>query len=317
MVKLTNLILSVCVVVSPLFTAAGESKLAQATFEMPVAEASPNKVLTTEQLSPKTKRVVVFVPGFFSSFAPEYFSSDIVESMQNKGFTVVIAQKLNPVGTIEENGERVLYLFQSIRKLAPNAEISVIGHSAGGLYSLYAINKGARDIKVLVTVSTPFNGVEFVENWRENSWLFKSLMDWAHIDGLRQLTTPFVQQFIKSVRVPSRLKIIAYGGYQPVNWDITNAANMSAVLSVTDKFITGPSDGIVSYESALHTTTIPTTEKTLNKVRSDRSSVLTLEHWEQVLDYRHFYLLGVRNPKLIRDRQVKFYSNVGSMLLLL
>lgn len=317
MVKLTSLILTLCVVFSPLFANAGESKLEAATFEMPTAEANVNKVLTTDTLSASTKRIVVFVPGFFNSFAPEYFSSDIVSAMQAKGFTVVIAQKLNPVGTIEENGERVLYLFQNLRKLAPNAQLNVVGHSAGGLYALYAINKGARDVKALVTVSTPFNGVEFVENWRENSWLFKTLMDWAHLDGLRQLTTPFTQQFIKSVRVPSALKIIAYGGYQPVNWDITNAANMSAVLSVTDKFITGPSDGVVSYESAVHTTEIPTTEKTLNKVRADRSVVLGLEHWEQVLDYRHFYLLGVRNPKLIRDRQVQFYSNIGNMLLLL
>lgn len=317
MVKLTTLILSLCMVFSPLYAIAGDSKLEAATIEVPVAEAPVNKVLTTEPLSPKTKRIVVFVPGFFNSFAPEYFSSDIVSAMQAKGFAVVIAQKLNPVGTIEENGERVLYLFQNIRQLAPNAQVSVVGHSAGGLYALYAINKGARDIKTLVTVSTPFNGVEFVENWRENSWLFKTLMDWVHLDGLRQLTTPFVQQFIKSVRVPSSLKIIAYGGYQPVNWDITNAANMSAVLSVTDKFITGPSDGIVSFESAVHTTEIPTVEKTLNKVRADRGFVLGLEHWEQVLDYRHFYLLGVRNPKIIRDRQIQFYSGISNMLLLL
>lgn len=317
MVKLTTLILSLCVVFSPLFANAEGPGATDKTVEIPVAEASVNKLVTTEVLSAKTKRIVVFVPGFFNSFAPEYFSSDIVGALQNKGFTVVIAQKLNPVGTIEENGERVLYLFQALRKQAPNAEVSVIGHSAGGLYALYAINKGARYIKSLVTVATPFNGVEFVEKWREDIWLFRTLMDWAHIDGLRQLTTPFVQQFIKSVRVPSSLKIIAYGGYQPVNWDITNAANMSAVLSVPASFTKGPSDGIVSYESAVYTTTIPTTEKTLNKVRSDRSVVLGLEHWEQVLDYRNFYLLGVRNPGIIRDRQISFYSSVGSMLLLL
>lgn len=300
MVKLTSLILSLYIVLTPLFSS-----------------ADSNIVLATEQLSAKTKNIVVFVPGFFNSFAPEYFSDDIVSAMKNKGFAVVIAQKLNPVGTIEENGERVLYLLQSVRQLAPNSEVSVIGHSAGGLYALYAINKGARDVKALITVSTPFNGVEFVENWRENSWIFKTVMDWAHIDGLRQLTTPFVQQFIKSVRVPSSLKIIAYGGYQPIHWDITNAANMTAVLSITAKSMKGPSDGIVTYESALHTTSIPTTEKTLNKVRSDRSVVLDLEHWEQVLDYRNFYLLGVRNPRIIRDRQIQFYSNIGEMLLLL
>lgn len=302
MVKLTSLILILSVVFTPLFVQ---------------AQALDEKILATEQLSSGTKRIVVFVPGFFNSFAPEYFSSDIVSAMQSKGYTVVIAQKLNPVGTIEDNGERVLKLFVNLKQLAPNAEVHVIGHSAGGLYALYAINKGARYIKTLVTVSTPFNGVEFVENWRDNSWAFRTLMDLAHLDGLRQLTSPYVQRFIQSVRVPSTLNILAYGGYQPVKWDVTNAANMTAVLSVTDAFITGPSDGIVSFASATWMTNIPTTEKTLNKVRSDKSFVLDLEHWEQCLDYRHFYMLGVRNPHVIRDRQVKFYSGIASMLLLL
>lgn len=302
MVKLTSLILILSVVFTPLFVQ---------------AQALDEKILATEQLSSGTKRIVVFVPGFFNSFAPEYFSSDIVSAMQSKGYAVVIAQKLNPVGTIEDNGERVLKLFANLKQLAPNAEVNVIGHSAGGLYALYAINKGARYIKTLVTVSTPFNGVEFVENWRDNSWAFRALMDVAHLDGLRQLTSPYVQRFIQSVRVPSTLKILAYGGYQPVKWDVTNAANMTAVLSVTDAFIKGPSDGIVSFASATWTTNIPTTEKTLNKVRTDKSFVLDLEHWEQCLDYRHFYMLGVRNPHVIRDRQVKFYSGIASMLLLL
>ncbi|AZZ36228.1 hypothetical protein CIK05_05280 [Bdellovibrio sp. qaytius] len=304
MVKLTSLIMILTVVFSPLF---GHAQITDAY----------DKLLATEQLTANTKHIVVFVPGFFNSFAPEYFSNDIVTSMQSKGFVVVIAQKLNPVGTIEDNGERVLNLFINIKQLAPNAEVNVIGHSAGGLYALYAINKGARYIKTLVTVSTPFNGVEFVENWRDNSWAFRTLMDWVHLDGLRQLTTPYVQSFIQSVRVPSSLKIIAYGGYQPVGWDFTNAANMTAVLSVTDHFITGPSDGIVSFASSTWTTNIPTTEKTINKVLSDKQFVLELEHWEQVLDYRNFYMLGVRNPGLIRDRQIKFYTGIASMLQLL
>lgn len=302
MVKLTSLILILCVAFTPLFAS---------------ASINANEIVTTDPLTTTTKRIVVFVPGFFNSFAPEYFSNDIVQSMHAKGFVVVIAQKLNPVGTIEDNGERVVKLFTNLRLMAPNAEVSVIGHSAGGLYALYAINKGARYIKTLVTVSTPFNGVEFVEAWRDNSWTFRTLMDFARLDGLRQLTTPYVQKFIQSVRVPSTLKIIAYGGYQPVNWDITDAANMTAVLSVTDAFIKGPSDGVVSFASATWTTNIPTTEKGLNKVVSDRSFVLDLEHWEQVLDYRNFYLFGVRNPGLIRDRQIKFYSGIGSMLQLL
>lgn len=306
MVKLTSLILVLTVAFTPLFAIADLPK-------QPMIEDKADKLVATEPLSPNTKRVVVFVPGFFNSFAPEYFSTDIVRTFEKKGYVVVIAQKLNPVGTIEDNGERLLKTFVSLKREAPNAEVNVIGHSAGGLYALYAINKGARHVKTLVTVSTPFNGVEFVENWRENSWAFRSLMDLMRLDGLRQLTTPYVQKFIQSVRVPSSLKILAYGGYQPVKLDITNAANITAALTVTDHFITGPSDGIVSFASSTWTTNIPTLEKTMNRVRSNKTFVLDLDHWEQVLDYRNFYLFGVRNPGLIRDRQIKFYSGVANI----
>lgn len=264
-----------------------------------------------------TKRVVVFVPGFFNSFAPEYFSHDIVATMQAKGFTVYIAQKLNPIGTIEDNGERVYQLLQAVRKAAPNAQINVVGHSAGGLYALYAINKGAYFVQNLVTVSTPFNGVEFVEKWRDNSWAFRELMNFSYLDGLEQLTTPYVQNFLKSVRVHPRLRVMAYGGYQPTRFDVTNAANMSAVLSVTDKYIKGPSDGVVSFASAVYTTTLATTQKTVLKVHSDKSIYIPLEHWEQVLDYRNFVILGVRNVHIIRDRQIQFYTGIASILNLL
>lgn len=260
------------------------------------------------------ERIVVFVPGFFNSFAPEYFSVDITRTMQAKGFYVVIAEKLNPIGTIEDNGKRVLNLFKTIHAQHPKAEINVIGHSAGGLYSLYAINQGADYIKTLITVSTPFNGIEFVENWIQNSHLFKELMNFSHLDGLRQLTSPFVQKFLSTIRVHSQLKMFAFGGYQPTSYDVWDAANMSAILSVTDSFIKGPSDGIVSFQSALTDTWITTTQKTVFKIKTYKNYFIPLEHWEQVLDYRHFILLGSRNIGLIRKRQIQFYSGIADFI---
>ena len=260
------------------------------------------------------QRVVIFVPGFFNSFAPEYFSDAIIETMQAKGFKVIVSQHLNPVGTIEDNGERVLQIFTDAHAQNPDADIDVVGHSAGGLYALYAINKGARYIKNLITVSTPFNGLEFIESWNRNVPGFTRVTELIYLQGLQQLTTPFVQNFLASLRVPSTLKIISYGGYQPVSFNIFDAANMSAVLSFTAAFIPTASDGIVSFKSATATTLINTTEKTVLVVRPNLNSYIPLEHWEQVLDYRNFILLGTPNIGIIRDRQIKFYSKIADQL---
>ena len=55
------------------------------------------------------QEIVVLVPGFFNSFAPEYFSSEIVNTFQKRGLKVYIASDLNPVGTVEDNGTRLSF----------------------------------------------------------------------------------------------------------------------------------------------------------------------------------------------------------------
>jgi pimeloyl-ACP methyl ester carboxylesterase len=264
---------------------------------------------------PKDK-IIILVAGFFNSFAPEYFSDDIIQALKAKGFKVIVAEKLNPVGTIEDNGERVLKILNAVHLKNPNADMTALGHSAGGLYALYAINKGAHYIKNLITVSTPFDGVEFIERLRDRSDIIKDLSDLCFLDGLRQLTKPFVRHFLSSIKVPSTLKIHAFGGYQPVDLNIFDAANMSAVLSVTDSYITGKSDGIVGYSSSVASALIPTLENSTIKINTNPAA-LKLEHWEQVLDYKNFILLGTPNIELIQERQFKFYSSVADLMLTL
>ena len=259
-------------------------------------------------------KIVILVPGFFNSFAPEYFSNDIILSLQKNNLKVIVAERLNPIGTIEENGEIVYKLFEKTKKQFNQSEINVIAHSAGGLYSLYAINKGAYYIKNLITVSTPYNGIEFVENWKDRFHLFSDLMKWCYLQGLQELTRPYVNIFLQSIRVPSSLNIYSYGGFQPVKLDFTNASNMSLVLSVTDAFMTSKSDGIVTFSSAIASTQIKTLEKTIKEIFPDPKFYLPLEHWEQVLDHKNFVLLGVRNTELIQQRQIQFYSGIGRMI---
>ena len=258
---------------------------------------------------------VILVPGFFNSFAPEYFSQDIVRAFEQKGFKVYVAEKLNPVGSIEENGSRLLPQLQKIQEIEKDRRLHIVSHSAGGLYSLYAIHHGKLNIKNLITISTPYAGLDFLQALRDHSLLLKKVTDLAYLQGLRQLTPPYVDQFLKTIRVPDNLSIYAYGGYQPRSVDIWDAKNLSSVLLLTDTFIPKQSDGIVSFASSQSLRNIKTESQKSSKMYVDPHYIINLEHWEQVLDYRNFLLLGTRNIGVIRDRQIEFYTGIANLLI--
>ncbi len=259
------------------------------------------------------KDVVVLVPGFFNAFAPEYFSKDIIQSFQKKGFSVYVIEGLNPIGSIEENGAKLIPQLKQIQK-NESGKLNIVAHSAGGFYSLYAIQNGNLDVNNLVTVSTPYLGLDFLQAWRDDSSLFTSLTDLCSLSGLRQLTPAYVEQFAKTIRVPEKLKIFTYGGWQPRSLDIWNARNLSGVLRITDHFIPGDSDGIVSFKSSLGIHGFLTTTNKSAKMFVDPNFTIPLEHWEQVLDYRSFLLLGTRNIGVVQERQINFYSKIADLV---
>lgn len=261
------------------------------------------------------KEVVVLVPGFFNSFAPEYFSDDIIRTLKQKDFKVYVAQGLNPIGTVEDNGSRLENILQNIEK-AENKKINfnIIGHSAGGFYTMWVANRQHFKIKNILTVSTPYKGVEFVENWRNNFILFKTLTDLAHLDGLTQLTPDGVKTFLGQIRISPETKIFAFGGYQSESLDITDAQNISIPLRVTSYFISEKSDGIVGYSSALGLGSIKTTDNKIAQQYSFDKYFLNLEHWEQVLDSQSFIFLGIRNTDFIKNEQIRFYSGLADFL---
>lgn len=259
---------------------------------------------------------MVLVPGFFNSFTAEYFSSDIVETFQKRGLKVYVATGLNPVGTIEDNGERLSNILHKIEVIEKRkVDFNVVAHSAGGLYALYVANKQQINIKNLITVSTPYKGVEFVQRWLDNFKLFEILTDLAHLDGLVQLTPNGVQQFIESIRVPNQMKIVAFGGFQDKSLDIWNSRFLSLPFRVTSKFITGESDGIVSFTSATSVGQIKTVSGVKALQGSDTNYRISLDHWEQVLDSYSFLILGIRNPGYITREQVRFYNGIADYLL--
>ncbi len=263
-----------------------------------------------------SSEIVVLVPGFFNSFTAEYFSNDIVETFQKRGLKVYVASGLNPIGTIEDNGERLSNILHKIEVIEKRkVDFNVVAHSAGGLYALYVANKQKITIKNLITVSTPYKGVEFIQRWLDNFKLFEILTDLAHLDGLVQLTPNGVHQFIDSVRVPNQMKIVAFGGFQGKSLDIWNSRFLSLPFHVTSKFITGESDGIVSFTSATAMGQIKTVSGAKALQAADTNYRISLDHWEQVLDSYSFFILGIRNPSYIAREQVRFYNGIADYLL--
>lgn len=263
--------------------------------------------------------VVVLVPGFFNSFALEYFSNDIVNSFKNKNLHVHVADGLNPIGTIEENGEKLDEILSQLEEDEKKmGEVSttfhLVAHSAGGFYSLYVANLQKYKIKNILTVSTPFKGAEFVDVWLKRSILFNIATEFIYLDGLTQLTESGVKKFLSTIRIPPETKIASFGGFQNKNLDIWNARYLSLPLRVTGHYISERSDGIVGFSSAMAKPEILTTNGTLANHINHPDYILPLEHWEQVLDSKSFFVFGVRNTGYIRNEQIRFYSGIANYL---
>ena len=263
----------------------------------------------------KASEVVVLVPGFFNSFAPQYFSPEIVATFARHGFKVYIAGTLDPLGTIETNGSRLESVLSKIEATEGHrVQFNIVAHSAGGLYSLWVAHNQKFAIKNLFTISTPFLGIDFIKAWMDDYSLFNELSKLAYLEGLRQLTPSGVSTFLNSIRVSPALKIVAFAGYQNESFDITDARNISWPLRITSHFISGRSDGIVSYKSALGLGAIRTTDSTKAAQFVVNNVVLNLEHWEQVVDSQAFIFLGIRNTSFIADEQKRFYESLAGLL---
>lgn len=266
------------------------------------------------------KDVVVLVPGFFNSFTPEYFSDDIVRTFEDKGFTVYVAGGLNPIGTIEDNGARLEKIMTAIEQAEqtpedPKVSFNLVSHSCGGFYSFFVANRQKFNIKNILTVSTPYKGIEFVQRWLDDSMIFSLLAQLAYLDGVTQLTEAGVTQFLNGIKISPETKVIAFGGFQEKSLDVWNARYLSTPLRVTSHYISEKSDGIVGYSSALALGKIMTTENKPAIQLKDPNFFLPLEHWEQVLESSSFLLLGIRNTGYIRREQVRFYGGLADYLL--
>jgi pimeloyl-ACP methyl ester carboxylesterase len=286
-------------------------------------------MFTSHVFALDARPVAVLVPGFFNSLSigyisahrgegvqvHQYFSKDIVDAFERNGVEAVVVDTLSPVGTLETNGDRLIAFLDKLETnpAFANRPLHLVGHSAGGLYSFYAIAKRPNiGVKSLTTLSTPFAGAELTETLAKGVPGLEAAVNLMDLRSLPQLKPRNVARFIAQFDLPKNFVIKVFAGHQTFGLDVTNAKNLSWPMATMSTLIGKPSDGIVSVDSAYATGILTRTQGALPIQKG--KNLIPLEHWEQVLDARVFGLLGVRNPSFIRDQQTNFYGALARNL---
>lgn len=270
--------------------------------------------------------IAVLVPGFFNSLSlgyvrihPDmaveirpYFSLDIIHAFEQNGVEPVVVDTLSPIGSLEDNGARLIAFLDRLRAQPQyrGRPIHLVGHSAGGLYSFYAIAKRPNiGVRSLTTLGTPFAGVEFVDKLASSVPGLQAAVEFMDLRSLPQLRPGNVSRFISEFDLPKNFVIRVFAGHQTFGVNVFDARNLSWPMATVSTLIGKPSDGIVSVDSAYATGILTHTQGPLPILRGRQ--LIPLEHWEQVLDYRVFAVLGILNATYIRDAQLAFYGSLA------
>ncbi len=269
------------------------------------------------------EKIAILVPGFFNipgqktNVGLTYFSRTIVRAVQASGYTPVVINDLDPVGSIVQNGERLRVELREIAARHPGAQLTILAHSAGGLYTGYALTvEPSLPIANVVTISTPYAGVELVELLK---WIpgYSTVTKVLNLTNLNEFQSQAMQQTLAALRIPQRVRWIALGAAQPVCnlLSCAKAQNQTWLLSLAWRFSDKTGDGVVATESATAKgISVLTQEGTALKIETWPDFVIPLEHWETVLDADFFTLLGVVNTGWIQETQRSIFTQILKQL---
>jgi len=247
--------------------------------------------------------VIVLVPGFFNSLVPgnaqnssyqPYFSNDIVQVFQKTGHKVYIVNNLNPIGGIAENASHLETFLLGVVNANPGSQLSLVAHSAGGLYALQVANHSSLPIRQIAALATPFGGVQFIDNIEFSFVPLTPLIQFVALDSLNQLTTSGLAPFYDQLDMRSNLALKVYYGYQSLR-------NMSPPMATAQLIGDAPGDGIVTIASVM-------AAKQLTPF-VQQSDYIHVEHWAQTMDYRLFAMFG-ENINQIRSEQIRFFTRI-------
>ena len=284
------------------------------------------------------KALVVLIPGFGSSILHEipphdlppesvspYFSATVAGTMIEAGYDVLALKGMGSAADFAVNGGRAISQINEymLRYQGNPPPVYLLGHSMGGLLSLYVTNEIGFEvpIKKIILLSTPLRGSK-VANKIANGIIplrvaekaAEALSGIVDLRGIVQMTTPKVDAFIAQLRLPAGIDIRAFSGVQPRNklilpsWD---APIQSPLYIPFAKLVGEDSDGVVGLSSSLpKTMAIPSIGKNRLMVQSE-PLVAELDHEEQHMDYRVIEdLFQTDEVDFIDQKQREFYQHM-------
>jgi pimeloyl-ACP methyl ester carboxylesterase len=258
-----------------------------------------------------SEKVFILVPGFFNSSVPApqknildpwdqpYFSKEIISVFLKSNYKVYIAKNLNPVGSLDENAKLLVQFLDQVP--CDHCEMQIIAHSAGGLYSLKALTLKKFPVKKLITLSTPFAGLQFLDHFRSDAPGLDSVLKFICLENLQDLTAAHVKDFMKTIKVQQPLQLFMFAGFQKTSIFFNDWNNLSWPLIFFQNFMSEGSDGIVTVQSSL-------AGAQYNVATVVQQSVVPIEHWEMIADQRFFSAIGVWNYPQIGQAQEKLYQ---------
>jgi hypothetical protein len=295
-----------------------------------------------------SNRILILVPGTMNSMVPgppeqyldpseeitPYYSTAIINNLKKQFYAVRVTPNLDYFGDIKKNGQRVYNdtetWYNQVTENMPNKpELWLFGHSAGGLYSLYAAHLNNKygnilPIKKITMLSTPLKGIEFIDKISQLPFIFESLTkhilnsSWpVDLRGLWDLKTENVNTFLNELTLEPSIQLDAFTGTQNSPHDVCDIFNshfLSPPLTTLQKIINRLSDGIVSKRSALTDPYISTTDGTELRIKSHPEFILPLDHIEQVWDYRYLRALGTTSSEYVLNKQIESYQTIFSII---
>lgn len=263
---------------------------------------------------------LVLVPGFFSSAipAPEhfgnpwdqpYFSQDIVHLLKSRAGRLFVVDNLNPVGGVQENGQKLIRFLNAHIKDFGGQPITLLGHSAGGLYALYAAANSNMPIQHIISLSTPYRGLKLIDNLANDGVPVASLAAPFCLENLMGLQAANVKNYLSNLVLKNKLRLDIFAGYQSLGLFTIDWKVLSAPLVPFQAIIGENSDGIVSVQSSLNASDLMNKNKGLVNIVTHAKPV-PLEHWEMILDSDLTKIYGVLNSDELRKAQLRAYSEV-------
>lgn len=258
-------------------------------------------------------KTLVLVPGFFNSIVPAdishdgisiYWSNEIRGVFAKAGYKVFVVNNLNPVGTIEQNGRRLLRYIKSVQsRFDGDGSFDVIAHSAGGLYTIKANDIERLPINKMLTVNTPFDGVDFIEHITQHFPGVILLEKQLNLLSLNQLRPKNIRKFLAGINESPQFPIRAYYGFQRKGRDLLDASFLSPIFYITEILMSYISDGIVTKRSALG-------ENANIQIDANFDEYIHLDHWKQNIGADFFKFIGMTNVTYVKQEQNRFYKQL-------